>query len=559
MKKLFTLFMAIFTIVTLNAQVVEFTVNGTPAYKGAQGITYSSGATWKFQPANNIGKSWTADLVMAKQAGIANDSLASFACDSLANGAAMKGKIALTRRGGCEFGVKAFQSQKAGAIACVIANREPGAPIGIGGGAKGLEVDIPTVMISWELMQLINADLKAGKTVNITISVPNFYNPNIAYAYATPLTQVVPLENAQVIIANNSGKDVTNFKSTITITEPDAKVVKIDTTYALLENDSIATINFPAYKPTKKGKYKADFTIPALSSKTLSREFILTDDYYALDNGVVNGASGTSAAQFNGADKEFHVGNTFVAGKYTTVTHVSFAIRNPATMLGEEFAVFIYELPEITDATVLGDFAIVPTKNNIFPQLYTVTDQVKVDEQILIKLDENVNLEEGKQYVVMIQYIGNTDTKIPQYTFAGTEDYSVSSTFVYSSNAPNTPATGTLFTGGFSGDSRPTVRMHVVKVGVDAKDLPALADKEVSLFPVPTTNELNVKFDLSNPTEKAEVTILDLMGRTVFAQKYTNLQKNTIQVNTSNFANGSYIFYVKTDKGFDSRTFTVAK
>jgi PA domain/Secretion system C-terminal sorting domain len=559
MKKLFTLCMTIFMVSLLNAQVVEFTVNGTPAYKGVQGITYVSAGGWGFNASTYLGQSWTSDIVMAKQAGVANDSIASFACDSLANGAAIKGKICLTRRGVCEFGMKAFQAQKAGAIGCIIANREPGAPVGMGAGAKGVDVNIPTVMISWELMQLIAADLKAGKAVNVTISVPAAYEPHIAYAYATPLKQTVPLDNIAMSVGNKTGKDATKFKSTVTVTEPDGKVVKIDTTYALLAKDSVTTLRFPSYTPTKKGKYSAVFTSPALTTKVLTREFQLNDSYYALDLGTVSGATGTTKLQFTNAGNEFHVGNIYVAGKNTNASHVSFALANPATMVGEEFSIVIYEVPEPLPATVtLGDLGIVPTKKNIFPQTVTITDKMKVNEQILVKLDEVVNLTEGKQYVVMIQYSGSLDTKIPQYTLAGNEDFNVLATFVYSANETGTGAVPTLFTGGFSGNARPTVRLHMAN-SVDANDLPKLAENEVSVFPVPASNELNVKFDFIEMSNNTDITVVDLMGRTVYSGKYPNIQNNTIKLNTTNYANGAYILYVKTDKKFDSRMFSIAK
>jgi Tol biopolymer transport system component len=100
--------------------------------------------------------------------------------------------------------------------------------------------------------------------------------------------------------------------------------------------------------------------------------------------------------------------------------------------------------------------------------------------------------------------------------------------------------------------------MHVAKVGVDAKDLPKLAESEVSIFPVPASNELNVKFNLIENTN-TDIFVMDLMGRTVYSGKYENVQNNTIKLNTSDYANGSYILYVKTGKNFDSRLFSIAK
>lgn len=58
------------------------------------------------------------------------------------------GNIALVRRGGCEFGLKALNAQTAGAIAVIVINNTgSNATIAMGGGADGGSVTIPAVMI----------------------------------------------------------------------------------------------------------------------------------------------------------------------------------------------------------------------------------------------------------------------------------------------------------------------------------------------------------------------------------------------------------------------------
>ncbi len=63
------------------------------------------------------------------------------------------GNIALVRRGGCGFGVKALFAENAGASGVVIVNSNPGQNIhslGMGGGDEGSLVTIPVIMISYE-------------------------------------------------------------------------------------------------------------------------------------------------------------------------------------------------------------------------------------------------------------------------------------------------------------------------------------------------------------------------------------------------------------------------
>jgi len=67
-------------------------------------------------------------------------------CGSLVNSDEINGKIALVRRGACEFGTKAFNAQQAGAKAVIIINTDPGT-IAMGAGSDGPNVNIPVFMI----------------------------------------------------------------------------------------------------------------------------------------------------------------------------------------------------------------------------------------------------------------------------------------------------------------------------------------------------------------------------------------------------------------------------
>ncbi len=91
------------------------------------------------------------------------------ACVNLNNGAALNGKIALVKRGNCEFGEKALRAQQAGAVAVIIVNNVPGGPAGMGAGAQGSSVNIPVIMISDVDGAKIDNALGSG-TVELTLS-----------------------------------------------------------------------------------------------------------------------------------------------------------------------------------------------------------------------------------------------------------------------------------------------------------------------------------------------------------------------------------------------------
>lgn len=87
-------------------------------------------------------------------------------CDNVTNAADVAGKIALLRRGACEFGTKVLSAEQAGAIAVIVVNNVPDAPIGMAPGATGDQVTIPSVMVSQEDGEALIAALQNGEVIN---------------------------------------------------------------------------------------------------------------------------------------------------------------------------------------------------------------------------------------------------------------------------------------------------------------------------------------------------------------------------------------------------------
>jgi uncharacterized repeat protein (TIGR01451 family) len=82
------------------------------------------------------------------------------------------GNIALVRRGGCGFGVKALNAENAGASGVVIVNSNPGQNIhslGMEGGEEGDQVTVPVVMISYEDGEALIAELGSEGSVSASL------------------------------------------------------------------------------------------------------------------------------------------------------------------------------------------------------------------------------------------------------------------------------------------------------------------------------------------------------------------------------------------------------
>jgi len=132
-----------------------FTVNSPASIAGS----YSYSITTAFGVALNT--AITGDLVLADDGINPNED----GCTTFTNAAAMNGKIAVIRRGSCNFDDKVKNAQNAGAIAVIMVNNVGTDPFSMGG--DDTTVTIPSAMVSMNDGNAIIAEL--GNTVNVTL------------------------------------------------------------------------------------------------------------------------------------------------------------------------------------------------------------------------------------------------------------------------------------------------------------------------------------------------------------------------------------------------------
>lgn len=108
----------------------------------------------------------TANMVLLNDDGSGTTHLA---CDTVANSAALTGKIALIYRGNCTFITKVKNAQIAGAVAVIMVNNVGGDSIIVMGGSDN-SITIPALMISQNNGNTIKTLLDANSVVNATLS-----------------------------------------------------------------------------------------------------------------------------------------------------------------------------------------------------------------------------------------------------------------------------------------------------------------------------------------------------------------------------------------------------
>ena len=561
--------------------------------------------------------------------------------DSLVNTiitVSMTGKIGFVYRGGgVEFGAKALACQNAGAIACVIVNNIPGGPVGMGAGASGSSVTIPTFMISKADGDLLDSFYNAGIIPTLTITTWGQGNhadlgfvPNGAamwHANAVPASQLGATGNPTpynmldgAFIANYGSSTITGvkLKSTTTFTPTGGSAGAPHSSQVDLASfpsvDSIwALFNTTEYSLSAgvTGTVKTHYVIESDSidqfpaDNTLDVTVDVSDNVFSKSRyDFVNDQPIRTIYTSFGGGVEFLWGPMYyVANSGFSVSNVKFSLAinstTISTPLPSDVNVFVFKW---TDG-VGGDADSIVANG----ELYLVGSGTKHVDGIndtsgallvqTIYADTNGNnvgpnmvLDGSSWYYVAID--------VPSATFLGCDgvqdpyprvygryhanmggsgnhllDYSsieftgskVSlDSFEGSGNAP-VPAFSTAYIN--SVDSFvysnmkgliPSVSMQIMSTTSN----PVAYGKplaNVSLFPNPAKDQLNVTaaFDKNEKTVSYE--IIDGLARFVSKDTHYNVQNDSYTINTSKLAPGNYYLIINAEGRAMTRRFTVVK
>ena len=170
----------------------------------------------------------------------------------------MAGKIALIRRGRCNFSLKVYRAQQAGAIAVIILNHFDSAAdgpcinynfgvqfTGMPGGDSAQAVKIPSVFLQRETGAQLDEALGKGEKVEVCFHWPRVQNAAIAYHYATPVSQVIDLRDIYMEYTNRDTKAQSNIVEKVDITDPDGLITTLTAPVSYLEAGQTARIWFP--------------------------------------------------------------------------------------------------------------------------------------------------------------------------------------------------------------------------------------------------------------------------------------------------------------------------
>ena len=136
-----------------------FNVNNGPLEGGHQAVAADFGGAF-------TSTALTGDAVLVIDEGTDPDE--NDACEPITNGPSLDGKIAIIRRGACNFTLKVLAAQNEGAIAVIMVNNMEGPPVVMGGDEP--LITIPALMVSDVVGEAIIAELANGVNTTMVLS-----------------------------------------------------------------------------------------------------------------------------------------------------------------------------------------------------------------------------------------------------------------------------------------------------------------------------------------------------------------------------------------------------
>lgn len=564
---------------------VTFYVDPPSLNSGNYVNTYadSASADWNVPDLDNPANAVLGTLVLA------HDSLG---CVALINPADINGNIAVIYRGDCEFGVKALNAQDAGAIAVVIINHT-GDPVAMGGGAQGINVTIPVIMISQQNGALLYDEIVAGNTSCFIGNKNGFYANDIGFSKSDVL-RAKTFSNIQefsqnasefevetgALLWNFGSDDQTDVVLTCNIDFNGASIYNEVSTAAPIASGDSLFISFPAFSQATyaNGFYNMTYVVTYgntddfMEDNQVTADFMMSDNMWSraisdatTDKPVSNStfyagnqSQFRACTQFSdpNASRKGIKGLTFSAS--TSV--VQDGIHLDGKLVSIEAFTWNDPITNINDAGFLvdADGAGILTA---LDQVAVGTYDYETDLQgvmVSANFDAAFILEDNQHYIFCIaseddQIAIGSDTKTdylsnmfaePSVGSPTTNDGNIVSP-IYNDNG--------WFAIGYGTDIVAAIGLNLfdpAELGVEE----VVENEEITAYPNPAVDMLTIPF--ANKEGNATINITDVTGKTVSTQQVNLTGVNTLKLDVTSIESGMYVFNVSYENGTTS-TFNV--
>jgi hypothetical protein len=505
---------------------------------------------------------WGADLdttqVSAAGAWALDGSAAdSICCETVVNTGDVTGKIAFLYRGECNFSLKAYHAQEAGAVGCVIVNNIPGNLIGMLGGDSASAIHIPVIFISDVDGALLRDSILAGNTEffignpqGVFAANVGAYKPHIGMAssQAIPEAMANPTEFDVPVGAwmFNFGSDTAVNAVVSAIVDRDGTELynEVGTAVDIPPGDSLF-FSLPLFTQTTYvvGYYTITYTLSADATDELPVDNVLTTTFWVNSEGVysksrvhpIDGPQGVGGVRpAEGTEFEWCIAMVSDNVEPLWITGMTFnTVTNDIDLSDEAVILSVYEWND-----PIADLTFVDLNEVTGTEIYDYDTDAQ-GEFVTHDFEESIELVNGQKYLACA-------TIITDDMFLGVDsdiDYNVT----YDSYPDqvffplNDIDGGQWFAAGFGSDNTPALIVNMSVNGGVADDIEAL---EITPFPNPTIDRINIPFGSAfNGT--VGLTVYTVDGKMVKSEELCVKNSSSIELDVTELSSGLHIFNLK--------------
>ncbi len=494
-----------------------------------------------------------------KREGCNTDTLASTpACNFL------RGKIVLIARGTCEFGLKCFLAQQAGAVGIIVYNRE-NAQLIMGPGVYGAQVFIPVSAIARPDGDALLSAITGGQTIvaflgNKTGAFVNDVSINKAEimfprAAAEPKEMVLDSSMYEVPLGFWARNDGSANQTSVTA-KAEVKLggtvlhAPTSPSFAMNSADSIY-VSFPPFKqPTyAPGRYSFTYSLQLTGENfPADNEFASNVDVNDSIFSYVRVADSTLTPIDNNSYRFATAPNTLASS--------CIAFQHPEVedleLIGIRFSNYIalpdsiagryvdITVDEWNDAfvDVLDTNLAVSSTVNLISETYTYTSQAENDAVVTHMFTNPVMLDDDQRYLMCI----NTSDALMYFNHSTVYGYEQNNRTAGTQPKSIHIRDGAL---GDWGNAIPTITL-ITKSYIGVREF--TLDKSMA-FPNPATHTVNIPMTVEG---KADVRVYDMTGKVVI-DRSAAITYGRLTVDVSALPAGSYVFHVNAANGHTSR------
>lgn len=483
----------------------------------------------------------------------------SLACDSLINPDDIAGKIAIVYRGACEFGLKALNCQNAGAVGCVIVNHS-GAPVGMGAGANGALVTIPTVMISTDAGASIHDQVVAGNVEMLIGSLSGVYPDNLNL---TKKDVLVPIAAAYpALLVENPGEFsvavgswIHNFGNTtaaaatlnLTIMNGSTTVYDETSTAVSIPAGDSTFVALPDFtQDNYNGRYDFTYTADlggtdAFPSDNTVPASLTADSLLSL--GTVD--PGTNLPFFDEFYKPSGTYPVFGSCMQFIDAHASrikangiwsaASITSSGNINGIQMDARLYEW---NDAVTGASDATFNSLSEIINGSYVYTDSAQTGTPIYIPFAEATQLTDNQRYLFCVS------TSSPDIYIAHNTHTNYTQNQLQNDQLANITLSDQYYPGGW-GDGMPpslAISMADASIGIQEHSV-----ENLTPYPNPAARSLTIP--MKGNSGVATLTVLDSKGAQVLSKQVTVTSNNQLTLDVEGFQAGVYQFNMAFESG----------